>query len=292
MTRPRPGAYHHSRTFGRLDRWDPLSFIFLAHALLMAAFGQTRNDSWIVLLAGVNAVVRLGIGWLTPREFQPRMRLLRSVLSLALAYGVVVADGGVESPFFFWILLLLGWKALVLDQRMYRVIAVLTLIGYVAVLILTADGSAAALLRLGLLAAFTVVLALGRRILEARESEVARLDDMVRVLIDEAPMAISVLDADRDRVLYANAAAIDMGIASRDDMARLLLTEGSDQRRVITLAELVVGSGFVHSPPRPFRDIASPNPQYRIGFHPRRGDGAPSVLIYGTRIEDDESQPV
>ena len=117
--------------------------------------------------------------------------------------------------------------------------------------------------------------------LDHREAEVARLDEVVKGIMDDAPLAVSVFDYDRDTLLYANAAAHSMGIASLDTMAHLLLEGENRSGPVTTLADLVIGSGFRRSPVRTYRHIREGS-TYRIGFHPRMVDGAPPiVVVYG-----------
>lgn len=279
-----------ARPFLWLRRWDPLAFIFFAHGVGLALAGETQNALLVALLSGGLALIRLSVTWLLPHGTGRTPKYMASLVSNVLAYAVILADGGTESPFFFWILLLLGWQVLIFDQRRFRWLGFSTLAGFLVVVGLTSEYKAApAMFRLGLLAAFIVTLALGRWILDRREAEVARLDDVVKAIIDDAPMAMAVLDADRDSVLYANPAARDMGIASRDSMAHLLLDDPGNPQRITTLAELVVGSSFRQSPVRTYRHIGSSRAQYKIGFHPRRvGQARPVVLVYGFAIDEVE----
>lgn len=273
----------------RLRRWDPLAFIFFAHGVGLAVVGVTQNALLVSLLSGTLALVRLGVTWLVPHGTERTPKFITSVVSTTLAFAVVLADGGTESPFFFWILLLLGWQVLIFDQRRFRMLGIFTLAAYIVVIGFTFEYTAAAVFRLALLVAFIVTLALGRWILDQREAEVARLDDVVKAIIDDAPMAMAVLDADRDTLLYANGAAREMGIASRDSMAHLLLDDAANPQRITTLAELVVGGSFRQSPVRTYRHIGSPRAEYRIGFHPRRiGQARPLVLVYGFSIDEDD----
>lgn len=281
----------YRRTHGLpwLRRWDPLAFIFFAHGVGLAVAGDTQDPLLVSLLSGGLALTRLGVTWLLPHGTERTPKFITSLVSTGLAFAVVLADGGTESPFFFWVLLLLGWQVLIFDQRRFRTLGIFTVAAYLVVIGFTSEYTAAAGFRLGLLAAFIVTLALGRWILDRREAEVARLDDVVKAIIDDAPMAMAVLDADRDTLLYANGAARDMGIASRDSMAHLLLDDAANPQRITTLAELVVGSSFRPFPVRTYRHIGSPRAQYRIGFHPRRiGQAQPLVLIYGFSIDEDD----
>lgn len=96
----------HDRTLAAIRRWDPLAFILMSHGLAMAAAGETQSPVAVAVLSAVLAVARLGLGWWLGRGDITRVQFARSLVSMALAYGVVLVDGGVESPFFFWVLLI------------------------------------------------------------------------------------------------------------------------------------------------------------------------------------------
>lgn len=266
------------RTLEKIERWDPVSFIFLVHGLGMAAAGETAAPLAISLLTGALALVRLAMGWLM--RATPATLLTRAVLSFILVLTVVVLDGGTDSPFFFWVVLLLVWQGLTIDRQSLRTVGIVAFLGCLAAVAISGEFNAAALFRCGLLAALIVVILLGRWTLEKREADVTRLDDVLQGLVEEVPVALAVLDADRDTLLYANESARRMGITSRDEMARLVLYDPRPQR-VRTLAELVVGAPFQPSPMRLYRSIGNPAAEYQIGFEPRRADtAAPVVMIY------------
>lgn len=268
----------------RIDRWDPPAFIFFLHALTLALLDRTQAPLTIILLAGGMAVVRLVAAWFSTRV---EVRFAAAVASTVIAYAVVIADGGLESPFFFWILILLGWQAVTYHRQRIVWLGAVSVAGYVTTLLITSDSTPESLARLGLLIAFIVALVVGRAILDRQEAEVRRLDDMVSTLIEDATMAVAVLDADRETVLYANPTAHQMGLTSRDSMARLILDDTRQLQKVTTLADLVVGAGYQSAPMRAFRPIGSPTSEYRIGYHPRREPGStPVVLVYGVEIHD------
>jgi len=244
----------------------------------MAAAGETAAPLAISLLTGALALVRLAMGWLM--RATPATLLTRAVLSFILVLTVVVLDGGTDSPFFFWVVLLLVWQGLTIDRQSLRTVGIVAFLGCLAAVAISGEFNAAALFRCGLLAALIVVILLGRWTLEKREADVTRLDDVLQGLVEEVPVALAVLDADRDTLLYANESARRMGITSRDEMARLVLYDPRPQR-VRTLAELVVGAPFQPSPMRLYRSIGNPAAEYQIGFEPRRADtAAPVVMIY------------
>lgn len=268
----------------QIDRWDPPAFIFFLHALALALLDSTQAPLTIILLAGAMALIRLIATWFSTRS---GIRFAAAVASTVIAYAVVIVDGGLESPFFFWILILLGWQSVTFHRHRTVRLGAVSVAGYVTTLLITSDSTPESLARLGLLIAFILVLVVGRTILDRQEAEVRRLDDMVTTLIDNATMALAVLDADRETVLYANPAAHRMGLTSRDSMAHLILDDTRQLQKVTTLADLVVGAGYQAAPMRAFRLIGSPTSEYRIGYHPRREPGSnPVVLVYGVEIRD------
>src|SRR5690554_3906681 len=124
----------HFRTLAAIQRWDPLAFILLSHGVAMALAGETQAPLAVSLLSGVLAVARLGLGGLGRQDIT-RIQFARSLVSVVVSYAVVVVDGGVESPFFFWVLLILGWQVLDLPQRQFRILGYAALFGYLAVLV-------------------------------------------------------------------------------------------------------------------------------------------------------------
>jgi PAS domain-containing protein len=277
-------AIGKGQILSRIDRWDPPAFIFLLHGLALVLLDRTDAPLWISLLAGAMAVVRLTAAWFSTRGM---VRFVAAIASTLIAYAVVIADGGLESPFFFWILILLGWQAVTFNRRQIVWLGGASVAGYIATLLVTGDSTPESLARLGLLIAFIFALVVGRTILDRQEAQVRRLDDMVTTLIEDATMAVAVLDADRESVLYANPAAHRMGLTTHDSMARLILDDTRHLQKVTTLADLIVGAGYQSAPMRAFRPIGSPTSEYQIGYHPRREEGvSPVMLVYGVEIHE------
>lgn len=275
------------KILSRIDRWDPPAFIFLLHGLSLTLAGATAQPLAVSLLSGILAVMRLATTWLISGAARAT-RMAAAAVSVGLTFAVIIVDGGLESPFFFWVLVLLGWQALTFRRLEFLQIGGVTVAAYLVTLVVTDDTSTASIARLGLLIAFIGALAVGRTILERQEAEVRRLDDMMSTLIEDATMAVAILDADRETVLYANPAAHRIGLTSRESMARLILDDPDRPQKATTLAELVVGAGFQPSPLRAFRPIGSPASEYRIGYHPRPSSGEDSVvLVYGVEIDQE-----
>lgn len=274
----------HERTLAAIRRWDPLAWILLSHGVAMSLAGETASPLLVSTLSVALAVSRLALGW-WGRHDVTRIQFARSLVSIVLAYAVLVVDGGVESPFFFWVLLILGWQVLDLPQRLFRYLGFTAIAAYLIVVLITVELTAPALFRASLLAAFVFVLSLGRWMLDIREAEVARLDEVVKGIMNDAPLAVAVFDHDRETLLYANAAAHSIGIASLDDMAHLLLEEENRTGPVTTLADLVMGAGFRRSTVRAYRHIREGS-TYRIGYHPRMVDGAPPIVVVYGLVDD------
>src|SRR5690606_25323940 len=126
----------------------------------MAAAGETAAPLAISLLTGALALVRLAMGWLM--RATPATLLTRAVLSFILVLTVVVLDGGTDSPFFFWVVLLLVWQGLTIDRQSLRTVGIVAFLGCLAAVAISGEFNAAALFRCGLLAALIVVILLGR----------------------------------------------------------------------------------------------------------------------------------
>lgn len=261
-----------------------MALIIAAHGLGLALAGETEAPVLIALLVGSLAVARVAVVWLAPQT-TGFWRLAISGVSVVVAYAVIVADGGTESPFFFWILLLLAWQVLIFNRSRFILLGGLTVAAYLMTIVLTGELTATSMARLGLLAAFVIALTIGRAVQDHQISDLARLDEMVSTVVADTPMAVAIFDSDRDTVLYANQAAHDMGISDLDSMGLLVLTEQSNSPRLTTLAAQVMGAGFESSPPRSYRPIGKTIPEYRIGFHARRATGAPMIMVYGVTME-------
>ena len=272
------------KLIGTIDRWDPVALIIAAHGLGLALAGETEAPVLIALLVGSLAVARVVVVWLAPQTTRI-WRLAISGVSIVVAYAVIVADGGTESPFFFWILLMLAWQVLIYNRSRFILLGGFTVTAYLITIVLTGELTVTSMARLGLLAAFVVALAVGRAVQDHQISDLARLDEMVSTVVADTPMAVAIFDSDRDTLLYANQAAHTMGISDLDSMGLLVLTEQTGSPRLTTLAAQVMGAGFENSSPRSYRPIGKTIPEFRIGFHARRTTGAPTIMVYGVTME-------
>ena len=140
----------HERTLAAIRRWDPLAWILLSHGVAMSLAGETASPLLVSTLSVALAVSRLALGW-WGRHDVTRIQFARSLVSIVLAYAVLVVDGGVESPFFFWVLLILGWQVLDLPLRLFRYLGFTAIAAYLIVVLITVELTAPALFRASLL---------------------------------------------------------------------------------------------------------------------------------------------
>ncbi|CAN5894895.1 hypothetical protein BH23ACT5_BH23ACT5_07220 [soil metagenome] len=285
-----PGRPAKSRTIRNLERFDPVTAVFVVHGVALLVGGAVLRPMLVAYLLAALALVRLGLGWMNDRGLSDTQLVIRTSLSIFLVAAVVVADGGTESPFFFWMILLLSWQALIFTRRQFVIMGALMGVAYLAAVIVSDDITAASGARLGLFAALFAVLLAGRIILESHEVEIRRLDGIVGALVEDAALGVAVFDSNRDTLLYSNDAARAIGFDTFDGMARLLPVRDHGGEGITTLAGLVMTAGFDRSVPQTFHRIGQPERRFWIGFHPHRLPGAdPVVLVYGNELAGDST---
>jgi hypothetical protein len=280
---------------GQIDRMDPVALVFAVHAVVLVATDSVESSVAVAGIAALLVVARFTLGLLVRRSptRAGTVAMARSVVSTVLVGAAVVADGGTESPLFFWFLILLAWEGLISSRFRLVALCAVAAVTYVAVIFVADDVTAASVGRFGLFITFMLVLVAGRTVLDEYETRVLRMDSMVATLVHDMPMAVAVFDADRDTVLYANGAARVMGLNDRDAMARLIPAgigsggEAAAERGISSLAWLIERGGWEPMQPQIFRSVGGPKRTYRIGFHPRRLEsGAPILLVYGEEVPE------
>lgn len=270
-----------------IDRLDPVSIVLGLHALGLILAGSLDRPSVVGGVTAALILIRIAGGHLARSGGQPRRGWLlgREVGSTLLAGVVVVAEGGTESPLFFWLLILLAWQALVLNRASLTILGGTAVVTYLGIVVAASDVTATSVARLGLFVAFILVLVAGRTLMEHYERRLRRLDATVAAVVADMPFAVAVLDGDRETVLYANAAARAIGIDSKETMAQLVPVGRPRTDHIVTLAEIVEQRAWEHRSMEEFRPIGHPDRRHRIGFDARRlEDGAPIVLLYGEDV--------
>lgn len=268
---------------GRIDRIDPVSIVFAAHSVVLAASDRLARPVAVLVLTALLLAVRYGFAIVARRatESEASIELAGAVASTILVGAVVAADGGTESPLFFWFLILLAWQALRFTRQRFLWLCGAAAVSYVLVLVVADDVTSASLGRFGLFVTFMFVLASGRTMIDEYQLRVRRMDAMVSTVVQDMPMAVAIFDADRETVLYANGMARAMGLVDRDAMARLIVADPA-AGSAVSLAHLIHQRAWEPLRPQVFTALPGHDRLYRIGFHPRRlEDGAPILVVYG-----------
>jgi hypothetical protein len=198
----------------RVQRWDPVTFILLAHAGVLVVLDRVLHPGAGALAAVGFGAWRVGLGFPTRRSSGVRRDgwdLFREGGSLLLAAALTAADGGTESPFFFWTVILLAWEAMVYPLRTYARLVALALAAYVVMAVGVSDVRPASIARLGLLASFCAVLGIGRLRVDHHQRVAVRADRLLQDAFGVAPVGLAVI-ADPYRVVFANAAARELGL--------------------------------------------------------------------------------
>ena len=190
----------------------------LAHAVTLWLLDGPGFPAAVLVVV---LVLAAGGAWITGlarrRDTTPCGELLltvRGVASIVLAYLVVFFDGGTESPFFFWPVLILAWEALTQPVGRFRWLLVATLASHLGVVAALGEVTPASVTRIGLLTAFWGALGLGRRYLIAQHAQATRLGDLVRTAFAALPIGIIVALPDPPATIYVNPAAEALGITS------------------------------------------------------------------------------
>jgi hypothetical protein len=279
----------------RFEKYDFLSIAFALHAM---AIILAENGDEPVLIAGlvlILLVTRLVLGFLAQKLSRRHPFLLvRGVVTLVLSGAIMLADGGTESRFFLWLILLLAWQAVISPLADFRLLAGSAAVVYIVVAFASPVAiSGTVVARFGLLAAFVVVSSTGRVLLEGYEARIRRLEHTVSAVLSISEMGVVVYDSDRQTPLFANEAARAMGLASHAGMARLIPDGPADSIKINTLASLVEDAGWLPYEPRLFRVIGDPNRLLRVGLHALRlEDAEPVVLVYGEVAQERTDSPM
>jgi hypothetical protein len=280
-------------TLGRLEQFDPVSIVFALHMTGLLLAQSVRRPLPIAVMTLSLVAVRLFLrSWPWRRNRLKFWDGIRSVVTFLLIGGVIVADGGTESPFFFWLLLLVTWEAVTASPEDFRNGVVVATGVYVTVVLLAGDVTPTSVARFGLFVAFILALAAGRLILGVYESRIRRLELMVTSLLSVATQGVVLYDADRQTPLFANQLAHELGLADHAAMARLVPDDAGHTVKIDTLASLVEDAGWLPYAPRLFRFVGDPNRKLRVGIQALRvANAAPVILVYGEEVGEADSSP-
>lgn len=255
----------------RVPRWDLPALVLGTHAAALLVLGDVRHPEWAAASAAAFVLWRLGWNLAARRRSDSRAvaaGLVGEAGSLVLATTLLVADGGTESPFFFWTLIILSWQALGYSLRHFTLLAAVAVASYVTAMAAAGDVTPASIGRLALFVAYGATLAAGRSRLERRDAEIRRSREFFSDVFAHAPVGLAIVfPGPMDRIGYVNAGARDVGL---EDL--LASSEGEDLRRLVDRArdtaetagpeQFAVRTG---SRTRYLRVMAAPQPVGRSG---------------------------
>ena len=249
-----------------IQRWDPVGIVLVTHGTALLVLGELANPSISLVLVIALAVWRVVAGLVAHRNVgssSTTWLLAREGGSLVLAAALVAADGGTESPLFFWPLILLAWCALVHTARQLRLMVGITLVSYLIVVIVASDVTTTSMARLGLLLAFAWVLVAVRRRVEIHAADAQRSERLLQEAIDVTPAGLMVIGADELTPMYVNGAAVEMHLVEglfgsrRLDALREVIERAVEKQETVGPEVLTVADGTGDS--RHLRVAATPH---------------------------------
>lgn len=199
--------------FDLIEQWDPVGVILTVHGLVLFLLDEVANPPLALTLVLALAVWRLSNRLIARSDLgvsRTNMILSAEGGSLVLAAALVAAEGGTESPFFFWPLILLAWCALIFTRRQLGVMVGITVVSYIGVVVVASDVTATSMARLGLLLAFAGVLVVARSRIDYHRANAERSERLLRDAIGVTPAGLMVLSATDYQPVYTNRAAHEM----------------------------------------------------------------------------------
>ncbi|MFP3883105.1 MAG: histidine kinase dimerization/phospho-acceptor domain-containing protein [Actinomycetota bacterium] len=190
-----------------------MGIILTVHGLVLFLLDEVANPPLAIAFIVALAVWRLSNRLVARSDYGGShhvMILSAEGGSLVLAAALVTAEGGTESPFFFWPLILLAWCALIFTRRQLAVMVGITVASYIGVVVLASDITATSLARLGLLLAFAGVLIVARSRIDYHRASAERSERLLRDAIGVTPAGLMVLGAEDNQPVYINHAAHEM----------------------------------------------------------------------------------
>jgi len=263
--------------FDSIERWDPVGIILTVHGLVLFLLDEVADPSLTIVLVVALAVWRLSNRLVARTDLgvsHTSMILSAEGGSLVLAAALVAADGGTESPFFFWPLILLAWCALIFTRGQLAVMVGITVVSYIGVVVVASDVTATSMARLGLLLAFAGVLIVARSRIDYHRASAEHSERLLRDAIGVTPAGLVVVSATDYQPVYTNHAAHEM---------RLLRGLEDSSPRIGRLREIVdeaLATGMTIGPELlNARDEETPARHLRVVATPHESGGERMVVL-------------
>lgn len=223
----------------RLVRIDPVGPMVAGHAVLLALLGSVQDPEGVLLLAAVVLAWRSVLTVLGNRGDRSTRRMafvLRTVGSLVIVGGMMVLDGGTESPLFFSMLVVVVWAAAMTTLRRFIAIGVGALVVYVGVILVVPDITVNSMARFGVYVFFLGLLAWARAASDYWMHESQATKTLATEILEQVPTGFLLFESNGLTCLFANPSARDLDLDRPDgiSLTRYGLANGS-----ITLSELL-----------------------------------------------------
>lgn len=273
------------RTWGRWERWlrdsDPVGWVVAGHVVVLALTSERRNPTAILALAGGLLVYRWFMKLVIGRDDEGRASdsPARSLGSLVLIGAIVGLDGGTNSPLFFSMLIVVVWEIIVSPFRRFATLGAASLLVYLGVILVVPDINPVSLVRMGVLAAFLILLGWARGISEHWQRESLRAKALAAEIAEGSPIGFAYYDMESGECLYMNPAGENLGLAVHAE--RSLVRPGVDDVETFKEARQRVAATGEPDPPTIY-EVTGDDARagfIRLGISLRRSPGTPGMLM-------------
>lgn len=214
-------SHVHRGWLARLQRFDPVGPLVLAHGLALAVLGALAYPLEVIATAAVllgSRVVLVALARQVAQAGRGRIFLVRGVGSLILVSAIVAFDGGTESPLFFSLIFLLVWEAVMNPLRRLILMGISAVVVYVALILAVPDVTVTSLVRLGVFFLFIGLLVWARALYQYWQRVAAETRAVAEGIIEDSPIGFAVYQAGSLRCLFANRVAAGFGLDGRTVM--------------------------------------------------------------------------
>jgi len=242
----------------RLGRFDPVGPLVVGHAVSLAVLGSVRHPIGVLALAGgllVWRVVLAAVAGQLDRERRGGVFLARGLGSLVLVGGLVVLDGGTESPLFFAMLVVVVWEAAMNPLRRLLWLGSGAVLVYVSVILGVPDVTPTSLARLGVFVFFIGLLVWARALSEYWQRESVEAKALAAGIVEEAPNGFVLYDSGSLRCLFANQVASGLGLDTPEKTVLIRYGASSGEE---TVEDVLTGAVTSGEPPPPTLYVVSP----------------------------------
>lgn len=273
------------RSGERWERWlhdsDPVGWVVAGHVVVLVLTSERQHPTAIMVLAAVLLVYRWIMKLVIGRDAEGRASdsPTRSLGSLVLVGAIVGFDGGTDSPLFFSMLIVVVWEIIVSPFRRFPTLGVASMLVFVGVVLLVPDINPVSLVRLGVLAAFLLLLGWARGISEHWQRESFNAKALAAEIAEGSPIGFAYYDAETGACRYMNPAGKDLGLTVLDE--RPLIRPGAVHEETFREARRRVAESGESDPPTTYQVTGDDARAgfVRLGISLRRPPGTRGMVM-------------